>query len=69
LITNFNIMLQVVHVFLPPCTVTVIVLPSYDHPNVYTVPFQDGSIANYSDTILEATSTSITTSEVLLLPS
>jgi hypothetical protein len=45
-------------------------IPSYDRPDIYTVAFQDGSIAEYSDSnnILEAcpTSNSISPCSILL---
>ncbi len=45
-----------VHMHSPPHHAKVIGIPSYDHPDIYTVAFADGSIAEYSDTsgILEA---------------
>jgi hypothetical protein len=45
-----------VHTRSPPHRAKVIGIPSYDHPDIYTVAFADGSIAEYSDTsgILEA---------------
>jgi hypothetical protein len=37
----------------PPHRATIIGLPTYDRPNIYTVSFQDGSIAEYSDNFIE----------------
>jgi len=34
----------------PPHTATIVGIPSYDLPDVYTVKFSDGSLAEYSDT-------------------
>jgi hypothetical protein len=40
----------------PPHIAKVINIPTYDHPDIYTVTFADGSISEYSDqsNILEA---------------
>ncbi len=42
----------------PPHTATIVSIPSYDRPDVYTVKFSDGSLAEYSDTdnVMEADS-------------
>jgi hypothetical protein len=58
-----------VHTHSPPHTATIVGLPSYDQPNVYTVSFLDGSLAEYpgntglleamSDPILPTSSTSL----------
>jgi hypothetical protein len=47
-----------VHTHSPPHQAKVIGIPSYDRPDIYTVLFPDGSIAEYSDNnnILEAVS-------------
>jgi hypothetical protein len=37
-----------VHIHTPPHKATVIGIPTYSHPNIYTVKFQDGTIAEYS---------------------
>ncbi len=34
-----------VHTPSPPCIATVIGIPLFDHPDIYTVPFSDGSVA------------------------
>ena len=59
-----------VHTHSPPHQAKVIGLPSYDRPDIYTVLFKDGSIAEYSDSnnILEATSIISTTEDTPLLP-
>jgi len=59
-----------VHTHSPPHHAKVIGLPSYDHPDIYTVLFPDGSIAEYSDTsaLLEAAPVSSIMSPVTLLP-
>ena len=41
-----------VHTHSPPSTDTIIGLPSYDAPNVYTVSFCDGSVSEYTDNLL-----------------
>ncbi len=48
-----------VHSHSPPHIATVIGTPSYDRPDIYTVAFRDGSIAEYSESsnILEASPT------------
>jgi hypothetical protein len=45
-------------------------IPTYSRPNIYTVVFQDGSLAEYLDTanILEAAPTQCPASVVTLLP-
>ncbi len=43
-----------VHTHSPPSLATIIGLPTYDHPNLYTVSFKDGSVAEYMDDILSA---------------
>jgi hypothetical protein len=48
----------------------VIGIPLYDRPDIYTVAFNDGSIAKYSDSnnILEACPDSTVTSPCSILP-
>lgn len=41
-----------VHTHSPPSTATIIGLPSYDKPNIYTVSFRDGSVSEYTDDLL-----------------
>ncbi len=47
---------MLVHKHSPPHTAKIIGIPTYGHPDVYTVVFNDGSIAEYTDSnnILEA---------------
>lgn len=54
----------------PPHVAMVIGLPSYNHPDVYTVKFKDDSIAEYalSENVLEAASTLCPITAVSLLP-
>jgi hypothetical protein len=46
----------------------IIGLPTYDHPNLYTIALKDGSIAEYEDNIL-STATEVNSSVKTLLPS
>jgi hypothetical protein len=59
-----------VHTHSPPHMAKVIGLPSYNRPDIYTVAFNDGSIAKYSasNNILEACPVSSVTSSPSLLP-
>jgi len=59
-----------VHTHSPPHQAKIIGIPSYDKPNIYTVAFADGSIAEYSDTegILEAAPDSVSVDSSSLLP-
>jgi hypothetical protein len=54
----------------PPHVAKIIGIPSYTHPDLYTVLFPDGSIAEYSDkdNILEATPVKTLDSNPQLLP-
>jgi hypothetical protein len=60
-----------VHTHSPPHQAKIVGLPLYDRPDIYTVLFQDGSLAECSDShnILEAVSSSAVTSPITLLPS
>jgi hypothetical protein len=60
-----------VHTHSPPHREKIVGLPSYDRPDIYTILFQDGSHAEYSDSnnILEAVSSSAVTTLITLLPS
>jgi len=58
-----------VHTHSPPHIAKIIGIPNYDHPDIYTVVFNDGSISEYSDTILEATDPPSLTTSVTTLPS
>jgi len=53
----------------PPHLAKIIGIPSYDHPDIYTVVFDDGSIARYCNNILEATSPSSPVLPSTILPS
>ena len=41
-----------VHTHSPPSVATVIGIPTYDSPNVYTVVFKDGSLSKYTEDLL-----------------
>ncbi len=60
-----------VHTHSPPHKAKIIGIPSYDRPDIYTVVFQDGTIAEYSDTnnILELAPVQKSQSTSILLPS
>jgi hypothetical protein len=53
-----------VHTYSPPHLATVVGLPTYSRPDIYTVSFQDGSLAEYSvnNNLLEASSIPSTSS-------
>jgi len=51
-----------VHTHSPPSVAKVIGIPTYNTPNVYTVSFKDGSIAEYTDDLLSAVSSPISSS-------
>jgi hypothetical protein len=59
-----------VHTHCPPHIAKVIGIPTYDHPDIYTIAFSDGSISEYSDQsrILEALPESQQPSSHPLLP-
>jgi hypothetical protein len=52
----------------PPHPATIIGLPSYERPHVYTVSFLDGSIAEYSADELELSPLTSTVSSAKILP-
>jgi hypothetical protein len=58
-----------VHTHSPPSIATIIGLPTYDNPNLYTVVFKDGSISQYLDDILSNVPDNESTSVKPLLPS
>jgi hypothetical protein len=60
-----------VHTHSPPHVATVIGLPTYHRPDIYTVSYPDGSITEYSDkdNILEAIPDSVELSSCPILPS
>jgi len=43
-----------VHTHSPPSLATVISIPTYQHPDVYTVVFRDGSVSEYTADLLSA---------------
>ncbi len=50
---KFNIDSSVlVHTHSPPSTAKIIGIPSYQAPNIYTVAFRDGSVAEYTEDLL-----------------
>ncbi len=57
------------HTHSPPSQATVIGIPIYDMPNIYTVAFQDGSISEYTEDLLSIASISSPISKPSLLPS
>jgi hypothetical protein len=59
-----------IHTHSPPHKARVIGIPSYNKPDVYTVVFADGSIAEYadSDNLIELLPNSTTTESPTLLP-
>jgi hypothetical protein len=60
-----------VHSHSPPHLATVIGSPTYQKPDIYTVKFKDGSVAEYltSEDLLELAPNSVTTKPSSLLPS
>jgi len=50
----------------PPPTATIVGIPTYSNPDVYTVLFKDGSISEYTSDMLSLTSTPSTKSTNLL---
>jgi hypothetical protein len=68
---KFSLDTQVlVHTDSPPHVATVIALPTYEHPDIYTVKFKDGSVAEYSslENLLELAPVSNLSSDPILLP-
>jgi hypothetical protein len=64
---TFNIDSQVlVHTHSSPSLATVIGIPTYQNPNIYTVTFQDGSVSEYTADLLSAAPESSTTPSTLL---
>lgn len=59
-----------IHTHSPPHTATVVGIPSYERPDVYTVKFSDGSLAEYADSnnLLEAAPVLSPTPRPSLLP-
>jgi hypothetical protein len=55
-----------VHTHSPPSLAKVIGIPTYNTPNVYTVTFKDGTLADYTDDLLSAATTSLSPRKSLL---
>jgi hypothetical protein len=55
-----------VHTHSPPWVAKVIGIPTYDTPNIYTVCYKDGSIAEYLDDQLSAVNSTVSTKPTLL---
>jgi len=55
-----------VHTHSPPSVAKVIGIPTYDTPNIYTVCYKDGSIAEYLDDQLSAVNSTVSTKPTLL---
>ena len=53
----------------PPSIATVIGIPTYHSPDIYTVVFKDGSILEYTASLLSAAPTSSSIATPTLLPS
>jgi hypothetical protein len=60
-----------IHSHSPPHVATIVGLPTYDRPDIYTVSFSDGSLAEYSDQshLMEALPTSVPLDSHPILPS
>jgi len=66
---KFNIDSKVyVHSHSPPPIATVIGIPTYNTPDVYTVTFKDGSISEYTSDMLSLAPSSPITSTTTILP-
>jgi hypothetical protein len=57
-----------VHTHSPPSVATVIGIPTYESPNVYTVAFKDGSISEYTEDLLSCAPVISSSPPVSLLP-
>jgi len=57
-----------VHSHSPPILATVIGIPTYNAPDIYTVAFKDGSISEYTSNMLSLVSSISTTTTATLLP-
>jgi hypothetical protein len=55
-----------VHTHSPPIVAKVIGIPTYDTPNIYTVCYRDGSIAEYLDEQLSAVNSTVSTKPTLI---
>jgi hypothetical protein len=66
---TFNIDSSVyVHTHSPPLLATVIGIPTYSAPDIYTVAFKDGSISEYTADLLSVANVSTSTVSPSLLP-
>lgn len=66
---KFNLESKVyVHTHSPPSVATVIGIPTYSSPEIYTVTFKDGSISEYSSEMLSSAPVSIPSDTSSLLP-
>jgi len=57
-----------VHTHSPPSSGTIIGIPTYNHPDIYTVAFPDGSLSEYSSDLLGPASPVCIPSSTSLLP-
>lgn len=58
-----------VHTHFPPSVATVVGIPTYDNPHIYTVTFNNGFISEYMDDILSAVPETSFSSFKSILPS
>ena len=58
-----------VHTHSPPPEATIIGIPTYESPNIYTVAFKDGSLSEYTEDLLSLAPVPLSSPEVNLLPS
>jgi hypothetical protein len=58
-----------VHTHSPPSIATIVGIPTYDNPHIYTVAFRDGSISEYMDDILSAVPETTSSVKQTFLPS
>lgn len=66
---KFNLESSVyVHTHSPPSIGTVIGIPTYNAPDIYTVTFKDGSISEYTGDLLSAAPSALSTVSSQLLP-
>jgi len=57
-----------VHTHSPPSSGSIIGIPTYNHPDIYTVAFPDGSLSEYSSDLLSQASPVCIPSSTSLLP-
>jgi len=58
-----------VHTLSPPSLAKIIGMPTYQHPDIYTVAFKDGSIAEYMSDILSLAPSDLPPTSSTILPS